>query len=83
MSVYLCSISYDIQDGYEVNQCFLLCRLCLNELIDSFLNGIDIFCSCSLKTGNRLLLMQLLWLECPSNEGSMFKRLMAGMIIGL
>ena len=35
------------------------------------------------KKGNRLLLTQLLWLECPSNEGSMFKRLMTGMIIGL
>ena len=30
------------------------------------------------KKGNMLLLMQLLWLECPLNEGSMFKRLMAG-----
>ena len=47
MSVYLCCISCDIKDGYDVKQCFLLCRLCLNELIDSFPNGIDIFCSCS------------------------------------
>ena len=35
------------------------------------------------KKGNRLLLMPLLWLQCPSNEGSMFKRFMAGMMIGL
>ena len=35
------------------------------------------------KKNNRLLLMHLLWLKCPSNEVSVFKRLMAGMMIGL
>ena len=35
------------------------------------------------KKSNRLLLRQVLWLESPSTEGSMFKRLMAGMIKGL
>ena len=74
-----------------MNKSFLLCRLCLNELIDSFLDCIDIFLvvvpvsqlKVSPKKGSRLLLTQLLCLECPSNEGSVFKRLMAGMIMGL
>ena len=35
------------------------------------------------KKGNRLLLQWLLLLTCPSNEGSVFRRLIAEMMVGL
>ena len=35
------------------------------------------------KKGNRLLLQQVLLCMCPLNEGSVFKRLIAEMMVGL
>ena len=35
------------------------------------------------KKGNKLLLRQLLLFTCPSNEGSVFRRLIAEMMVGL
>ena len=50
MPIYLCCILCNVKNGYDVNQSFLLCGLCLNEMVHSVLDTIDIFCSSPLKT---------------------------------
>ena len=53
-------------------------------LLTSFVDVVPVsHLRASPKKGNKLLLRQLLLFKCPSNEGSVFRRLIAEMTVGL
>ena len=58
--------------------------ICSLILLTSFVVAVPIrHLRASPKKGNRLLLWWVLLFMCPSNEGSVFKRLIAEMMVGL